>query len=497
MKSIITILVASIFLLSCNKDEAPSTSPTVLSLDPSEISLTSFIMSGEVTNEGFNAAKDRGFVYSATNPNPSVSDNKISVGYGKGQYSHTLDKLSINTTYYYKAYATNDKGTAYGEVKTVKTADYLLALVSTNLPQNITYTTAELGGNVIFEGGIPVTEKGLCLAIGKTPTIEDIKIVNGKGLGVFSNIVIQLLAGSNYIVRAYAINGKGVSYGNEQKFSTAALKTPTVSTGPIQNINATYATFNGNVTDNGGDVLIEKGFCLSKSPNPSISDIKLRASNNDIGNYAMVITSLDPASKYYVKAYAQNSKGVSYGSETSFSTNQATLPIVGTNDFQEITLNSVRAGVEIASNGGADITEFGVCLSTNRNPSIYDRKVILGTTNSPGKMDNIYGLSSNTTYYLRGYAINRIGVAYGPERSFATGSPVQNNLKSGLAAFFPFNGNANDASGNGINGNIVGGVSNTIDRFGRNNSAFYFDGVSGRIDVPGLDNIPYLSLIHI
>ncbi|MBP6055450.1 MAG: LamG domain-containing protein [Cytophagaceae bacterium] len=462
-----------ILLISCSKQDDPQSPPTVLTLEASEVKLTSFTMSGEVSNEGFNAAKERGFVWSSTNPNPSVSDNKVVVGYGKGQYSYLFEKLTANTNYYIKAFATNDKGTSYGETKTIKTADYDLATLSTEIPKNITYTSAELGGNVLKDGGIEVTEKGLCLAINKTPTIEDIKIANGKGIGSFANVVIKLQEGSNYIVRAYAINGKGISYGNEQKFTTISYKAPTLTTRSAQNIFATYATLSGNISDNGGAELIEKGFCLSKNPNPNISDIKVKSSNSEVGDFAIVITELEPSSKYYVRAYAQNFKGISYGDEISFTTTQGTIPSVGTNDFQEITQTSVRAGVEISSNGGLDITEFGVCLSTNRNPSINDRKVILGTSNSPGKMDNIFGLSSNTTYYLRGYAINRIGIAYGPEKSFTTNNQIQNSINSGLVAFFPFNGNTNEVIGNGSNGTNVGAAL-TTDRFNSINKAYYF-----------------------
>lgn len=476
--SIINKLVfAMILLSSCTDLSNPGTSPTVLTLDPSEVKLNSFILNGDVTDEGFNAAKERGFVWSTTNPNPSVSDNKINVGYGKGQYSYTLDKLTVNTTYYYKAFATNDKGTSYGELKTVKTADYLLAKLTTDIPKNITYTSAELGGNVIEDGGIAVTEKGLCLAIDKTPTIDDIKIINGKGLGPFANIVIQLKDGSNYSVRSYAINGKGTAYGNEQKFTTNAFKLPTVSTNATQNISTNLATLFGNIADNGGAEIIEKGFCLSKNPNPSIADIKVKSSNNELGTYALVVTALESSTKYYVKAYAQNVKGISYGAESTFTTLQATIPSVVTNDLQEITANSVRSGVEIISNGGADITEFGVCISNNRNPTIFDRKIILGNTNSPGKMDNIYGLNNNTTYYLRGYAVNRAGVGYGQEKTFTTGNSIPNNIKSGLVAYFPFNGNANDASGNGNNGTVIEAAL-TSNRFGKSNSAFYFSSIN-------------------
>jgi Concanavalin A-like lectin/glucanases superfamily/Immunoglobulin domain len=61
--------------------------------------------------------------------------------------------------------------------------------------------------------------------------------------------------------------------------------------------------------------------------------------------------------------------------------------------------------------------------------------------------------------------------------------PSQSFLTNGLVAYYPFNGNANDASGNG-NGGTVQGATLTPDRFGAPNSAYYFDGVSGGIKIP-------------
>src|SRR5277367_6826618 len=66
---------------------------------------------------------------------------------------------------------------------------------------------------------------------------------------------------------------------------------------------------------------------------------------------------------------------------------------------------------------------------------------------------------------------------------FLTNAIAQSSLTNGLVAYYPFNGNANDASGNGNNGTIHGGVVLAPDRFGSNNSAFTFNGVDGYIDI--------------
>jgi hypothetical protein len=67
---------------------------------------------------------------------------------------------------------------------------------------------------------------------------------------------------------------------------------------------------------------------------------------------------------------------------------------------------------------------------------------------------------------------------------------------SGLVGWWPFNGNANDESGNGNNGTVNGGVSGTSDRFGNSNSAFYFNGTDGYISITSLNNLPYTPITY-
>ena len=172
MRILKNFILISIALLGC-KTEEPQNPPTVITKVANDVTLKNATLNGEVTEEGFSATTDRGFVFSDKNTNPSVSDTKIQSGYGKGVYSIVLDKLPVNTKYYYKAYATNTKGTAYGEVQSFTTADYKLPTAVTDVPKNITYTTAELGGSVIDEGGGAVSESGFVVGTNASPTITD------------------------------------------------------------------------------------------------------------------------------------------------------------------------------------------------------------------------------------------------------------------------------------------------------------------------------------
>jgi hypothetical protein len=105
----------------------------------------------------------------------------------------------------------------------------------------------------------------------------------------------------------------------------------------------------------------------------------------------------------------------------------------------------------------------------------------------------ITGLDKLTTYFVRSYATNTAGTVYGNEISFTT---IDVDVTTGLVAYYPFNGNANDESGNGNHGSLNGGIFQTTDRFGNNNSAYLFNGIDGFISVPSLNQSPYKPVTY-
>ncbi len=233
MKIIIPVFL---FLIIGCKTQEIENPPSVLTLDVSEISLRNAKISGEVTNEGNSATLDRGFVFSDKIITPSISDTRIQSGYGKGGYSINLENLTVNTPYYYKAYATNSKGTSYGNVKSFTTADFKLATSTTEIPKNITYTTIDLFGSITDNGGGNVIENGFIIGINAIPVTSDIKLPVSKGLGEISlnfKNVNTLKLNTKYYIHTYAINEKGISYGNEQSFTTLQVTSVTSKTGKI------------------------------------------------------------------------------------------------------------------------------------------------------------------------------------------------------------------------------------------------------------------------
>lgn len=95
------------------------------------------------------------------------------------------------------------------------------------------------------------------------------------------------------------------------------------------------------------------------------------------------------------------------------------LPTVITATVTAITTNSAQCGGEVTNDGGAEVSERGICWSTSVNPTLNDSHVADG--NGTGTFStNMNGLSANTTYHVRAYAINEAGTAYGLDREFVT-----------------------------------------------------------------------------
>jgi len=92
--------------------------------------------------------------------------------------------------------------------------------VKTTEATNVFFTTATVGGEVTSDGGLIVTERGVVYSTSPKPTTADAKLVSGKGKGFFSVKLSNLKETTTYYVRAYAINRKGTSYGEQKSFTT-------------------------------------------------------------------------------------------------------------------------------------------------------------------------------------------------------------------------------------------------------------------------------------
>jgi uncharacterized protein (TIGR02145 family) len=105
--------------------------------------------------------------------------------------------------------------------------------------------------------------------------------------------------------------------------------------------------------------------------------------------------------------------------KTELPTPSPVLATITTTTPSAITSTTATSGGNTTSDGGAAITERGICYNTTTNPTTANSKVVSG--NGTGSFTaNMAGLIAGTIYYLRAYAINSAGTAYGNEVSFTT-----------------------------------------------------------------------------
>ena len=434
----------------------PTTSvPVLTTTNITSITSSSANSGGEISSGGGSNITSKGVVWS-TNPSPTIAlTTKTNNGTGTSLFTSQLTNLNPGTLYYVRSYAQNSTGVGYGNQLTFTTTSNTTPTVTTTSVTVFSSTSATMGGNVTSSGGGTVTRRGICYSTTTNPDLTSNVIDIGTGTGTFSQNITGLVTGTIYYVRAFAQNSFGTSFGAQQSFQT--LSTPTVTTASTTNIGQTTATSGGNVTSAGGGSLTvtSRGVCYSTSPNPNILNNTV-SGGSGVGTFTCALSGLTPGQLYYVRAFATNSIGTSYGQETSFTTTN--LPTVTTTPASSVTSTSATTGGNVVSAGGESltITERGICYSFNQNPTTSDNKVLAPTPTGIGSYTiNLTGLSPGNVYFVRAYAINSLGTAYGNQISFTT-----NNIPVLTTNSVTSIGTTTAVSGGNISSSVGSSVSN-------------------------------------
>ena len=422
---ILLCLSAGIVMIhGCKKEEIPTVTTTAVS----GITINSATSGGNVTSDGGAEVTARGVCW-GTSTNPISTGSHTSDGTGTGSFTSSITGLTPNTMYYVRAYATNSEGTAYGSEVTFTTSPILVATLTTTAVTSITSSTAVSGGNITADGGGTVTARGVCWAATANPTTTNSKTTDGGGTGIFTSNITGLTPGTAYHVRAYATNSAGTAYGNDLTFTSLAVA-PTLTTTAVTGITTTSAASGGNITADGGSAVTARGVCWGIASNPTVAGS--HTTNGDgVGTFTSSITGLTPNTLYYVRAYATNSIGTSYGNEVSFTSSQVVLATLSTTAITSVTSTTAVSGGNITADGGGAVTARGVCWATTVNPTTANSK----TTDASGTgsfTSNIAGLTPGTLYHVRAYATNSAGTAYGNDLSFTTTAVVPTVSTTGV-----------------------------------------------------------------
>ena len=197
---------------------------------------------------------------------------------------------------------------------------------------------------------------------------------------------------------------------------------PTLTTTTVTNITVNSGTTGGMISKDGGAAVTARGVCWGTTSSPAISGSHT-SDDNGAGSFTSNLTGLTPNTLYHVRAYATNKVGTAYGNEVTFTTSPIVIPTVTTTAVSSITLTTAVSGGNITSDGNGAITAGGVCWATTASPTTDNFKTS-DATGAGSFTSNLTALLPGTKYYVRAYATNSAGIAYGNELSFTTNTVV-------------------------------------------------------------------------
>jgi hypothetical protein len=326
-KSLVVLLVLGLLQItdSCKKHEVPS----VTTAEVINITGNSATSGGTITDEGSCTVVERGICWSKV-ITPETTDKLIVDEGVAATFISNLDNLDFGTSYKVRAYAKNEEGIGYGMPISFSTLGQTPS-ATTESPCCLEATGAKLIGTVnanygsttvTFEYGITTTYGNYIEAIPGTVT-------GNNPTSVIAGIS-RLNPETSYHFRVKAVNALGTQYGNDVEFTTLPKShaLPIITTNTINNIDNSTASSGGDVSSDGGSFVTARGVCWSTIQNSTVMDYHT-FDGSGLGSFASILTDLQSGTKYYVRAYATNISGTSYGNEYSFTTSLTDPPIGG------------------------------------------------------------------------------------------------------------------------------------------------------------------------
>jgi uncharacterized protein (TIGR02145 family) len=418
----------------CIKDTMPVTIPSLSTILPFAITSTTAKCGGNIINPNGAAIAARGVCWS-TSVNPSIAlSTKTSDALLRQTFSSSITELTPNTTYYVRSYATNSEGTAYGNEFSFTTPETV-----TDLDGNV-YNTVVIGTQTWMLENLKTTKYNDGSAI---PNITDkaawVALTtpaycwynnNTNTFGALYNwytVNTDKLAPAGWHVpadfdwstlgkymNANGYNSDGTNYGDRYAKSLAAN---TSWYADISGIGGDLTTNNRS-----GFTALPGGYRGTSGTFYHILDYgrwwtstEVATTPTNAWDIDMYYNTLDVTSVSWDKHYGYSVRCLK---------DNYNLPTISTTEVSGIAKTTANCGGNLSNNGGATITDRGVCWSNSPNPTIALSTKTSDGTETGTIFSSMTNLNASTTYYVRAYATNRAGTAYGNELSFTTANWV-------------------------------------------------------------------------
>ncbi len=231
--------------------------------------------------------------------------------------------------------------------------------------------------------------------------------------GDYSDLSVDPVDGQTFWYTTEYIGSGGVRKTKIASFKIGNI--PVATTMAATAVTATTATLNGKINPAGLSTNYNFDWGTTTSYGNSTAILSAGSGITEVSVNAS-LTGLNLGTAYHFRIVASNSDGTTNGDDLFFTPGSAT---VITSPLSSITLTTASSGGNITSDGGFAVTARGVCWSTSANPSITGNHTTDGS--GLGVFSSVLsGLTLNTTYHVRAYAVNGSGTNYGNELIFTT-----------------------------------------------------------------------------
>lgn len=361
------------------------TAPTATTSAATGISVSGATLNASVNAN--NATTTVTFEYGTTTSYGSTANGTPNSVTGATASSVTaaLTGLAANTTYNFRVKAVNSVGTVYGS--------------------NLTFTTSSNPTSI----SLPVTENFTASALPSGWATQN------EGTGITERWSMSNTANAGGA--AYELK---CAYQNLNPGTTRVI-TPAINTVGVSQVALSFKHLFDDYgagctlrvqTSNDKTNWTNTTWSLASVSNTNVSGTVNVAITSNLNSAATYIAFVVTGNLYQFDNWYIDNVSITAGTAS-------TTPTVTTTAASSITSSGAISGGNVTADGGASVTERGICYSTSQNPTTANTKIINGTGTGSYSC-TISGLAASTTYYVRAYAINSNGTSYGTQVSFTT-----------------------------------------------------------------------------